>query len=255
MKSLHKFSLGFAAVALAFAGGVQAASVVPGRIDQVPGGAAAECAAVGYGGYCSYKVLDGMSDEWPDGGANGTYEVSCTIGGVTTVNTIVISNATAKTFDWSSYFGLGKVLVKAGTIINVFAYGGAWSDTQLYAPDNKDISHVTFCWDPDEYGPPPGGEWCSPGYWRQPQHAGAWVATGYTYDSPYTGMTAYSATKRQCAGLPASPTFIQVLMNPQCYGGDAFNAIGDILSGAHPDVDFNGTRTENSCPLGRYPMD
>jgi len=40
-----------------------------------------------------------------------------------------------------------------------------------------------------------------------------------------------------------------VLQSPQYYGGDAFNAVGDLLSAAHPDVNFNGERIEDSCPL------
>jgi hypothetical protein len=48
---------------------------------------------------------------------------------------------------------------------------------------------------------------------------------------------------------PTNPTLLQVLQNPQWYGGDAFNKVGDLLSATHPDVDFDGTRVENSCPL------
>jgi hypothetical protein len=40
-----------------------------------------------------------------------------------------------------------------------------------------------------------------------------------------------------------------VISTPQCYGGEAANAVADILSAAHPDVDFYGTRVEGSCPL------
>lgn len=251
--------LPLAAATMMMAGTVHSASVDPVLIEgPISGGAAAECTAVGYEGFCSFKPHMGYDAagnliEWP---VSGSFNVECTIDDVTTINTIVVSNPTDKSFDWSSYFGLGVVLVKGGPDLNAFYYSGAWSDTGLYAPENKDISHVTFCWNPDEYGPPPGSEWCSPGYWRQPQHAGAWTATGYSYESVYSGPTAYSATKRACMGLPAvGPTFIQVLQNPQCYGGEAFNAIGDTLSGAHPDVDFDGMRTENSCPLGRYPTE
>jgi hypothetical protein len=48
---------------------------------------------------------------------------------------------------------------------------------------------------------------------------------------------------------PTDPTLWQVLQAPQWYGGDAFNAVGDLLSGAHPDVNFGGERVEDSCPL------
>lgn len=41
-------------------------------------------------------------------------------------------------------------------------------------------------------------------------------------------------------------TFGEILANPQTYAktGD-FERIADILSGAHPGIDFNGTRFEN----------
>jgi hypothetical protein len=49
--------------------------------------------------------------------------------------------------------------------------------------------------------------------------------------------------------LPGDPTLQEVLDNPQIYGGGAFNNVGDLLSAAHPDVDFQGDRIEDSCPL------
>jgi hypothetical protein len=50
-------------------------------------------------------------------------------------------------------------------------------------------------------------------------------------------------------GAPADPTLGDVVHNPQWYGGSAFNDVGDLLSEAHPDVNFNGERVEDSCPL------
>lgn len=35
----------------------------------------------------------------------------------------------------------------------------------------------------------------------------------------------------------------------KAYGGEAANLVADILSGAHPLVNFSGTRFEDSCPL------
>lgn len=42
---------------------------------------------------------------------------------------------------------------------------------------------------------------------------------------------------------------LQVVQNPQWYGGGATNNVGDLLSGAHPDVNYTGERVEDSCPL------
>jgi hypothetical protein len=65
-------------------------------------------------------------------------------------------------------------------------------------------------------------------------------------------MLGYSPTLSKLgktAGATTNPTLLQVLQSPQYYGGDAFNAVGDLLSDAHPDVNFLGERVEDSCPL------
>jgi hypothetical protein len=100
--------------------------------DWKSGNAADECGRIGdYDG--AYKV---------DAAApNGTYDVD--IYG----NKVTISNSNGKVFDWSSNFGIGAVIVKAGTGANVWFYDPqAKSDTGLYGYENRDISHVTFCW-------------------------------------------------------------------------------------------------------------
>ena len=49
--------------------------------------------------------------------------------------------------------------------------------------------------------------------------------------------------------LAGDPTLQEVLDNPQIYGGEAMNNVADLLSEAHPGVDFQGDRVEDSCPL------
>lgn len=95
----------------------------------------------------------------------------------------------------------------------------------------------------DECATPAGGEWCSPGYWRQPQHLDSWDATGISPDDAYNDYFG--------PVFADNPTLLQVLESPQTYnrkGNGSFNNVGDLLSGAHPDVDFDGERAEN-CPL------
>jgi hypothetical protein len=48
-------------------------------------------------------------------------------------------------------------------------------------------------------------------------------------------------------GMTTDPTLLQVLEGPQYYGGFAFNAVGDYLSGIY--VNFTGIRVPDSCPL------
>jgi hypothetical protein len=218
---------------LAMSSAALAASVAPVvYTNWTSGNAAAECAQIGTYAY-AYKV-DAAA---PNG--SWTHEGQ----------TITISGSNGYTFDWSvSPNPLGAVIVKAGTGALVYFYSGAYSDTNLWAYENKEISHVTFCWNLKPYE----GEWCSPGYWRQPQHMDSWAATGYSPTDLFFDVFGYYPTLSKLGvtnGATTNPTLIQVLEAPQYYGGGAFNAIGDLLSAAHPDVDFTGTRVEDSCPL------
>jgi len=108
-----------------------------------------------------------------------------------------------------------------------------------------DISHVVI------YAFLDFGQWCSPGYWRQPQHLDSWAATGLGPDDLFVEKVGSVTVSKLGVTNSAStnPTLLEVLQAPQYYGGDAFNAVGDLLSGGHPDVNFLGTRVEDSCPL------
>lgn len=100
-----------------------------------------------------------------------------------------------------------------------------------------------------------GGEWCSPGFWRNsPIAAGeAAAAGGFSLDDLYLDFfdefEGVNERQRERLELPESPTLMQVLETPQVYGGEAFNNVGDLLSEAHPDVAFDGERVKDSCPL------
>jgi hypothetical protein len=217
------------------------------------GNAGAECEQIGDFTY-AWKINETEEEEGDEGAPNGSetanfYDLD---GNLVHSNTITILNSNGMVFDWSSSpNGIGAVIVKAGTGANVWFYSPqAMSDTGLYGYQNKDISHVTFCWNPDYT--PPGEEWCSPGYWRQDQHLDSWEATGYSPDDFFYDNLGYYPTISKLGvkeGAPTNPTLWQVLQKPQWYGGDAFNAVGDLLSAAHPDVNFLGERVEDSCPL------
>jgi hypothetical protein len=93
-------------------------------------------------------------------------------------------------------------------------------------------------------------EWCSPGYWRN--HLDSWVGfeTDDSFLASYPGYTFPPAKKNSKFTPEADPSLLDILQNPQIYGGEAFNLVGDLLSAAHPDVDFDlgDARVEN-CPL------
>ena len=118
------------------------------------GNAVFECGQIGTYS-CAYKIEG--DDPVP---ANGIYSnvgdgVDCDSDSKTN---ITISNSNGKTFDWSaSPNPIGAVIVKAGRGANVWFYDPqSGGDTRLYAYQNKDISHVTFCWNQEDSPPPQG---------------------------------------------------------------------------------------------------
>ena len=133
---------------------VLAASVAPILVApwSPSGGSAGECEIASY-----YTGVDYMFtckiDGWGLVNMNGTYY--CPIekedyGD----NEITISNSNGTYFDWSALNAIGAVIVKGGTVANIYAYDPqAYSDTGLNAPLNKkkpfEVSHVTFCWNPE----------------------------------------------------------------------------------------------------------
>jgi hypothetical protein len=80
----------------------------------------------------------------------------------------------------------------------------------------------------DQPPPPPGGEGCTPGYWKARQHHDDWPA-------PYTPSTQFSAV---FANAFPGMTLLQVMQQ----GGGGLNALGRhtvaaLLSAQHPDID------------------
>lgn len=169
--------------------------------------------------------------------------------------TVGVTNGTYVSFN--STTGIGAAIVKGSADANVYVYDPQLaSDSGLASPVNPSdgsagLSNLTFCWNPDT-PVPPESEWCSPGYWRQPHHLVSWEDTGYSPEDSFSEIFGHNPPlSRLCerAGITKEPTLWDVLQSPQCYGGDAFNKVGDLLSEAHPDVDFDGKRVEDNCPL------
>lgn len=127
------------------------ASVNPVLIEgSTPGGEFADCERAGTFMY-AFKI-----DGWDDGDKNGSYLADFADGHS---NTITIENSDGTYFDWSATPNpIGAVFVKGGNAANVFNYDPqAYSDTDLFAPNNAsgnpaEVSHVTFCWNPEDNG-------------------------------------------------------------------------------------------------------
>jgi hypothetical protein len=116
---------------------VLAASVTPVLVDPWKSGDAYfECEQAGSTADYAYKF-----DDW-----DGTTPLT----GEEAGNTITISNADMYTFDWASEWPVDVVIVKAGTGALLYWYYGAYSDTYLWAPYDKEISHATFCFNEPE---------------------------------------------------------------------------------------------------------
>lgn len=97
--------------------------------DWTSGEAVTECQEINSGGNYPYKV-----DEWDKIDENGNH------------GSFTIFNSDGYTFDWSSTVPVVAVIVKAGPDAYVYRYpGGSYGDTELYAPNDKEVSHTTFC--------------------------------------------------------------------------------------------------------------
>ena len=219
--------------------------IVPGANN----GGNRTCAEVGLALYGDANYFQFSSDQvsYESGAFTGSFPAGLS---VSTDGTYVT---------WTSTFKIGAAIVKGGNASNVYAYAPqSMGDSGLAAPPNANgkpagLGNLTFCWNPE----PVAGQWCSPGYWRQAHHLGAWTVTGYSTETKYRMAIGEQAplktNAKDCKTASADPSLWQVLQQPQCYGGDAFNKVADLLSTAHPDVNFTGDRVPDSCPLGRDP--
>lgn len=206
------------------------------------------CAHVG-----TFEWTSDRTDYDPvDPGTNFTVLIKDGVGTVV-ASADVTYNPGTKRLDFTATAPIEAVIVKGGQDANVYDYrpAGVMADTGLGAPPNAsgspaDLSNVTFCTNPSD---PPESNWCSPGYWRQPQHLDSWEATGISPTALYT--TYFPASTLSKKATNQNPTLMQVLQSPQSYGGAAFNNVGDLLSAAHPEVNWapGDERTEDSCPL------
>lgn len=94
--------------------------------------------------------------------------------------------------------------------------------------------------------PPPGGEGCTPGYWKQEQHFDSWIPTGYGQDDRFSaifGIDPPITIKWSEKGKPQplyNPTLLEAL---EANGGGinelARHGAAALLSAAHPDVAYS----------------
>jgi hypothetical protein len=277
MKSMKQIRIGLSALAsvlaLGLSGGafaeevtlpgtastpISAGGVTPYIIDGANPGGNRTCEEVGlafFGDKEHYRCESSRSDYESGGFLHSFGDITGNDG--CGINQITVDVTEGTYVRFVSTTGVGAAIVKGSDDANVYAYDPqVISDSGLASPPNASgnpagLSNLTFCWNPDA-PVPPESEWCSPGYWRQEHHLDSWLATGILPEASFSEIFGDNPPlSRLCerAGITGEPTLWQVLQSPQCYGGDAFNAVGDLLSAAHPDVDFTGERVEDNCPL------
>lgn len=138
---------------------------------------------------------------------------------------------TASLVGYTPGYVLDRIVVATGTAEPTLLYG------QTSATVNVSNTIGGYIWfkfrDPSV--PEFGGEGCTPGYWKQPQHFDAWTA-------PYTSSTLFSSVFDNA--FPGR-TLVQVLR----LNGGGLNALGRhavaaLLSAASSGVDYDMTVAE-----------
>lgn len=131
------------------------------------------------------------------------------------------------------------------------AYGGTIIDP-VTGSWYGNISYTICCEEPTPTPTPPC-QWCSPGYWKN--HLDSWTAEeqGTLYSSVFGAAPSLSPNGVK-SNAPTDATLLQVVSNPQWYGGGAANRVANWLSGIHLDANelcsFDGDEPDNYyCPL------
>ena len=135
------------------------------------------------------------------------------------------------------------VLMKSGGETHIYDYPSASGDSEL-VPPRTDLQTLWYniCYIAKPIVTKPA-EWCSPGYWKN--HTSNWPVA---LSTPYTlGAVSIKRSGKGCASAPAAPTLFDVVNQPQCYGGESANLVGDYLSSLSG-INYQGVRADN-CPL------
>lgn len=122
---------------------------------QAPSHAAAPELVAGNPDCADYGLLELKIDNQPE---NKTYTQGASS---VTISNYDPDDENDQSFDWSSNFGVDKVIVKGGNSAHVYSYDEATSDTGLVPPTNPNnaqpfqVSHVSFCYDEGAAGGTP----------------------------------------------------------------------------------------------------
>jgi hypothetical protein len=167
----------------------------------------------------------------------------------------------AESGDWGNFDYEDQTLnydISDGYVVQFCIKSGANEGTSFYEIEGPETDEITIgkeishtAWRVVFVPETNGGEWCSPGFWMnnplRVEQTGVDMSQYFLNVFDDFVLSLSGNARRQ--GATDNPTLQEVLDNPGWYGGEAFNLVGDLLSDAHDDVDFQGDRVEDSCPL------
>jgi uncharacterized repeat protein (TIGR01451 family) len=107
--------------------------------------------------------------------------------------------------------------------------------TVHYNPDGFPNDITATATDSVAVNPPPGGEGCTPGFWRQPQHFDSWV--GFEPSDSFEDVFGVDVTLTVARQTVDDPTLLQAV---RAQGGGvnalARHAVAALLNASNPDV-------------------
>jgi hypothetical protein len=215
------------------------------------GGATAECATAS--SYTGVTYTGATKFDPPNSGTKSPVTISV--------------NETTKKFSWSSNTqGISAVIVKASTKAYIYTYSQATSGSGLIAPDEKEISHITFCWNVSC----PVGQVLSGGSCVTAcQWNSSIPSTSPSCQPPTCGYgTIWDGTACvwQCLFNPAIPS-TSPACHPACYPGTVWDgttcvwqclfnpAIPSTSPDCHPSCPTGQTWNGTTCVIDSCPVD
>ncbi len=152
-----------------------------------------------------------------------------------------------------------------GEVVNVQTTDHVFQNLARFTnPGSGGIDNIEICKD---FPPPPGGEGCTPGYWKQPHHFDSWVGFSpgmqfsAVFDNAFPGMTLLQVLRQGGGGLKALGRHtVAALLNASnpavAYDlttGQVINLFNATYPGSKSDYnalkDFFEAFNEQGCPL------
>jgi uncharacterized repeat protein (TIGR01451 family) len=187
---------------------------------------------------CTIVVTNTSSADSP-GFINGTIIDSLSGNLLAAGNPAVVSSTCTTTLAT----GASCTIVTARTVLETDVSPLTNTVTVNYNPSGFPNNIGDTATDSVTINPPPGGEGCTPGFWKQDQHFDSWV--GFTPDQSFEAVFGVDVTLRVGGEDVDDPTLLDAL-NAQGGGVNALarHAVAALLNASSPDVDSDFTVAE-----------